>query len=84
MKRIFTWLERKLFRRETVADQPNNPESAKPGEIDLGLNLPKELQDLVEDVTIDLDVTVPNFEIAADTDKTTGFDPEDTATMHKK
>jgi len=38
----------------------------------------------VEDVTIDLDVTVPNFEIAADTDKTTGFDPEDTATMHKK
>ena len=84
MKRIFTWLERKLSRRKAVTDQPSNPENAKPDEIDLGLDLPKELQDLVDDVSIDLVDTVPNLEIAADTDKTTGFDPYDTATMHKK
>jgi len=84
MKRIIRWLETKLSRREAVTDQPSDPESAKPDEIDLGLDLPKELQDLVDDVSIDLVDTVPNLEIAADTDKMTGFDPDDTATLHKK
>ena len=88
MKRIFTWLEGKLSRREAVTDQPSNPESAKPDEIDLGLDLPKELQDLVDDVSIDLVVTVPNLEIpdqpSLEDGESAGFNPYDTATMHKK
>ncbi len=86
MKRIIRWLERKLSRREAVADQPSNPESAKPDEIDLGL--PKELQDLVDDMSIDLVVTVPNLEIpdqpSLEDGESAGFNPYDTATMHKK
>jgi len=54
MKRIFGWLESKLSRSKSLdfSDPPGESGSAKPDEIDLGVDLPKELRDLVNDVPI--------------------------------
>ena len=54
MKRIFGWLEENLPRFKSL-DLPNASgelERASPDEIDLGIDLPKEIRDLVNDVPI--------------------------------
>jgi len=60
MNRIFGWLESKLCRSKSpdLSDAPNESGSANSDEIDLGVDLPKELRDLVNDVPI------PDIELA--------------------
>lgn len=114
MKRIFEWLEDNLprFKSLDLPDAPGESESVKPDEIDLGVDLPKELRDLVNDVPIpdvglakyiqesvkiapmpDMYVdehadTVPNLDVVDrhpdNSDSSPGFNPYDTARMHKK
>ena len=90
MKRIIRWLETKLSRREAAADELSNPESAEPDEIDLGMDRPKDTQEPAENVPMpdvnddEHTVNSPNVEFTLDTDESTGFDPYDTAKMHKK
>ncbi len=68
---MIRWLETKLSRQESPnpSDAPSNTESAKPD----------------EDEYVD---TVPNLKILDEsppgTDNSTGFNPYDTAKMHKK
>jgi hypothetical protein len=87
MKLMITWLETLLSRWGAVSDAPGKPESVKPDE----LHLPKDMQDLVNDATmpdIYTDKHVPARKFldpsSQDADKTTGFNPYDTAKMHKK
>ncbi len=90
MKQILRWLETKLSRPKSP-DLPNAPstsESANPDEIDLGIDLPKEIQDMVNDDSLPDHVehehveTVPDPSLddqsSPDADKSTGFDPDDT------
>jgi hypothetical protein len=90
MNQMIRWLETKLSRREAAADEMSNPESAEPDEIDLETDRPKDLQEPAENVPMpdvnddEYTITSPNLEFTEDTDKTTGFDPYDTAKMHKK
>ena len=87
---MITWLETVLSRWGVVADKPSNPESVKPDELDL----PKDMQDQVNDAPMpdiyaeELAETVPHLRYlepsSPDADKTTGFNPYDTANMHKK
>ncbi len=89
MKQIISWLQAKLSRSKSI-DPPSESESADPDE----LNLPREMQDLVNDtpppdsVEYKDDVTVPDLRLhdqpSSDADKTTGVDPSDTAKIHKK
>lgn len=93
MKRIFRWLEAKLSRQESsdLPDAPNHSENAK---LDLEIESSTDLPNLVidapmPDIYSDEHVpTVPNLEILdeslPDNDESTGFNPYDTATMHKK
>ena len=87
MKLMITWLETVLSRWGIVADAPSNPESVKPDELDLA----NDMQDLVRDAPmpdIYTDKHVPDRKFldpsSPDADKTTGFNPYDTAKMHKK
>jgi hypothetical protein len=87
MKLMITWLETILSRWGAVADAPSNAESVKPDELDL----PKEMQDLVDDAPmpdIYTDKHVPDRKFldpsSQDADQTTGFNPYDTAKLHKK
>jgi len=114
MNRIVGWLKSRLSRSKSadLSDEPDKSGSAKPDEIDLGIDLPKELGDLPNDVPItDVDqekdrqeparitpapelcadehvATVPDLDLVdpsgADTDTSPGFDPYDTAKIHKK
>ncbi len=84
---MITWLKSKLSRWGVVADAPSNPESINADE----LELPKDIQDLVNDATmpdIYTDKHVPDRKFldpsSQDADKTTGFNPYDTAKLHKK
>ena len=71
-----------------------NPESAKPDEIDLGMDLPKGLPTptksaLMPDIYSDEhDVTVPHLKVpdqpSLEDGESAGFNPYDTVTMHKK
>ncbi len=94
MKEIIRWLETKLFRSKPV-NPPIESESTDSNELDL----PKEMQDLVNDTPpsdngeYELeatmgDITAPNLklddQILSDTDEPTGIDPYDTAKLHKK
>ena len=78
MKRLFQWVERMLSPRATasgVADQPSDPLS---------------VEDLVmPDIYADEQVaTVPHLKVidlsSPDIDKSTGFNPYDTAVLRKK
>ena len=90
MKVMITWLETILSRWGVVADAPSNPESINADELDL----PKDMQDLVSDAPMpdiyadEHDVPAPDRKFldpsSPDADKTTGFNPYDTAKMHKK
>ena len=87
MKLMITWLKSILSRWGVVADAPSNPESINADE----LELPKDIQDLVNDATmpdIYTDKHVPDRKFldpsSQDADKTTGFNPYDTAKLHKK
>ena len=87
MKLMTTWLESILSRWGVVADAPSNPESISADELDL----PKGMQDQVNDATmpdIYADKHVPDRKFldpsSQDADKTTGFNPYDTAKLHKK
>ena len=94
MKRIASWLEAKLSRSSSVnsSDTSSGPERTKPGSNDL--DLPKDMQDMVDDVTVpgkgadEDDVTVPDLHLddrpSSDSDTSTGFNPYDTATLRKK
>ena len=73
-----------------MADKPSNPESVKPDELDL----PKDMQDLVNDAPIP-DIyadehgdTVPDLRIpdqpSLDVGESDGVNPYDTAKIHKK
>ena len=87
---MITWLETILSRWGVVADAPSNPESINADELDL----PKDMQDLVSDAPMpdiyadEHDVPAPDRKFldpsSPDADKTTGFNPYDTAKMHKK
>ena len=89
MKQVFSWLQAKLSRSKSI-DPPSESEGTNPTELDL----PKDMQDLVNDalppdsVEYEDDVTVPDLRLhdqpSLDADKTTGFDPYDTAKLHKK
>ena len=86
MKDIIRWLETKLFRSKPV-NPPIESESTN-------LNLPKDMQDLVNDAPSPGGVededgdTVPDLRIhdqpSSGTDEPTGIDPYDTAILHKK
>ena len=90
MKLVITWLETILSRWGVVANEPGNAESVKPDELDL----PKDMQDRVSDAPMpdiyadEHDVPAPDRKFldpsSPDADKTTGFNPYDTAKMHKK
>ncbi len=91
MNRIIRWLEAKMFRSKSVYP-PVNPARTKPDRSEL--DLPKDTQDLVNDAPIpdiyaddqggpaqDRKFLEPS---SPDADKTTGFNPYDTAKLHKK
>ena len=89
MKRIIKWLKTQLSRGEALAvtDPLNSSESVNADELDLL----KDMQDLVSDAPmpdIYTDKHVPDRKFldpsSQDADKTTGFNPYDTAKMHKK
>lgn len=90
MMDIPKWLNDVLSRPKKDA----NPDDAKQKEIDLGIDLPKDLQDFLTEAPVpdiysdDLEATVPKIKIvdpdAPSGDKETGFNPYDTAKMHKK
>jgi hypothetical protein len=90
MKLMITWLETILSRWGAVADVPSNPESVKPDEP----HLPKDIQDLVSDAPMpdiyadDHSSPAPSRKFldpsSQDADQTTGFNPYDTAKLHKK
>jgi len=92
MNRIIKWLKTRLSRREVlvVTDPLNSSESVNADELDL----PKDMQDMVRDAPMpdiyaeELAETVPHLRYlepsSPDADKTTGFNPYDTANMHKK
>ncbi len=90
MKLMITWLEAILSRWGVVADAPSKPESVKLDE----RHLPKDIQDLVSDAPMpdiyadDHEAPEPDRKFldpsSPDADKTTGFNPYDTARMHKK
>ena len=96
MKEIIRWLETKLFRSKLV-NPPIESESPKPDRT--VLDLPKDMQDLVNDAPpsdngeYELeatmgDITTPNLKLddpfSSDADEPTGFNPYDTAKLHKK
>ena len=89
MKEIIRWLEAKLFRSKPVnppiESKSTNPDRTK-------LDLPKDIQDLVNDAPspggVEDEDTLPNFSLddpsSSDADEPTGIDPYDTAKLHKK
>ena len=91
MRRMIRWLEAKLFRSKPV-NPPIESESPKPDRTEL--DLPKDMQDLVNDaappggVEDDDGNTLPNLSLddqfLSDTDEPTGINPYDTAKLHKK
>ena len=90
MKLVITWLESILSRWGIVADARSNPENINADELDE----PKDMQDLASDAPMpdiyadEHDVPAPDRKFldpsSPDADKTTGFNPYDTAKMHKK
>ena len=96
MQRIIRWLETKFFRREgrSVAAEPSDPEKIESDEIDLGIDLPKDVQELLNDDSLpghsdyEFVDTVPDLTVdeavPSDDDESTGLDPYDTADSHKK
>ena len=96
MKRIIRWLETKLSRPKSpdTSDVPSDSESAKPDEIDLGIDLPKGLQEPAKNVLMpdiygaEHDATVPHLKIpdqpSLEVGESAGFNPYDTAKMDKK
>ncbi len=82
MQHIISWLQAKLSRSKSAnrSDPPSTPGGSIPGKSDLGL--PKDMQALVDDASMPdrkfLDPSSP------DANKTTGFNPYDTAKLHKK
>ena len=94
MKRIASWLGVKLSGSNSVnrSNASDSPEESKPDKSDLVL--PKDMQDLVDDATMqgisadEHSVTVPGLnlddESSSDIDASTGFNPNDTAKLHKK
>ena len=96
MKRIVRWLEAKLSRQKSpdTSDAPSDSESVKADEIDLGIDVSKGLQRPAKNVLMpDIygendDDTQPLLNIldpsSPDIDESTGFNPYDTAKMHKK
>ena len=91
MKEIIRWLESKLFRSKPV-NPPIEPDSTNPDRT--VLDLPKDMQDLVNDappvdnVEYEDDVTLPDLrphdQPSSDADEPTGIDPYNTAKLHKK
>ena len=89
MKQIISWLQAKLSRSKSI-DPPSESESVNPNELDL----PREMQDLVNDAPMpdiyadDHGSPAPSRKFldpsSPDADKTTGFNPYDTAKIHKK
>jgi hypothetical protein len=94
VKQIISWLQAILSR-----SQLNNPPIESEGTNRSELNLPREMQDLVNDsppsdngeyeleATMG-DITAPNLKIddpsSSDADEPIGIDPYDTAKLHKK
>ncbi len=86
MKRMIRWLEAKLFRSKSVYP-PVNPASTKPDKDEF--DLPKDMQDLVNDAPSPDDVetddgdTLPilslDDQFLSDTDKGIGINPYNTA-----
>ena len=72
MKRIVGWLEEYLprFKSLNLPDASRESESASPDEIDLGIDLPKEIRDLVNDVPLP-DVGAPKSIAESATDART-------------
>ena len=96
MKHLPKWLEKSLSRpkKDASDDQPSYPLDANPDDTDLGVDLPKDLQDFLVDVPVPdiysdvAEATVPDIKMLdADEsggDRETGFNPYDTVRMHKK
>ena len=73
MKQIIRWLKAKLSRSKSI-NPPINPESTKPDKTEP--DPPKDMQDFANDA--------PKPNNASDADNETGFNPYDTAKLHKK
>lgn len=100
MKHLPKWLERSLSRPKKDASEhqptnhPTNTRNANPDDSDLGVDLPKDLQDFLVDVPLPdiysdaAEATVPDIKtLDSDEpggDKETGFNPYNTVRMHKK
>ncbi len=96
MKRIIAWLESLLSRWGAGADEPSDPESVRSG-VDESTGeaanethyRPAETNAPMPDIYAEEhDAPAPDRKFldpsSPDTDKTTGFNPYDTARMHKK
>lgn len=96
MNQFVRWLGTKLYRSQdrSLVDAPSASESPDTSENDHSLNLPKELQDLVDDASIPAaqedtyDTTVPDIaledQVSSAAGDAPGFDPYDTVELHKK
>ncbi len=94
MKRIASWLGAKLSHSNSVnrSNAPVSPEESRPDKS--VLVLPKDMQDFLDDATMpgisadEHSVTLPDLNLdderSPDTDTSTGFNPCDTAKLHKK
>ncbi len=96
MKRMIAWLETKLSRWGAGADEPSDPESVGPG-VDGSTGAaanethyePGETNAPMPDIYADEhDAPAPDRKFldpsSPDADKTTGFNPYDTASLYKK
>ncbi len=96
MKRVIAWLESILSRWGAGADEPSDPESVRPG-VDGSTGdaanethyRPGETNAPMPDIYAEEhDDPAPDRKFldpsSPDADKTTGFNPYDTARMHKK
>ena len=94
MKRIFRWLEAKLSRQES-SDLPDAPNPSENARLDLDTESSTDLPNLAIDAPIpdiyaedELEEAVPDLKLQDSrplgTDTSPGFDPYDTARMHKK
>ena len=93
MLRILRWLETRLSRPKSP-DASGESESVKPDEIDLGIDLPKGLQEPTKSVLMpdiygeEHDATVPHLKIpdqpTLEDGESAGFNPYETAKMQKE
>ena len=61
MKKIISWLEAKLFRSKSIKP-PSDLESSKTDSSNIGVDLPKNMQNLVDDAAVPEHADEPDLE----------------------